>query len=340
MGDERIPGKSGGFITSRDVARRAGVSRSAVSRTFTPGTSVSPRMRERVLKAAEELGYRVNRLAQGLISERSILVGVLVANMSAPYMSRQLEALSRALLQEGMQCLLLNAAAAEDHGISELIDRILEFRVRAIVVMSGAPPSAIVQECLANGVRVILVNKLIDGATTDTILTDDMAGARLAAQRLIDDGCRRPAIISSSAGTLSLTRRTQAAAARFAEDGLTPVIWEKGTTTYETGARAARETLSDAGIDGAFCVTDFLALGYLDAARTEMGRRVPEDLSVVGFDDIPQASWGSYRMTTLRQPVDTLIAAIMRAILRDQADTGAVHEVLPVELVERTTTRK
>jgi DNA-binding LacI/PurR family transcriptional regulator len=340
MGNERVPGKGGGFITSRDVAERAGVSRSAVSRTFTPGTSVSPRMRERVLKAAEELGYRVNRLAQGLISDRSILVGVLVANMSAPYMSRQLEALSRALLQEGMQCLLLNAAAAEDHGISELIDRILEFRVRAIVVMSGAPPSAIVKECLANGVRVILVNKLIDGATTDTILTDDAAGARLAAQRLIDDGCRQPAIVSSAAGTLSLTRRTVAAAARFAEAGLSPVIWEKGTTTYETGARAAREMLADAGVDGAFCVTDFLALGFLDAARAEMRRRVPQDLSVVGFDDIPQASWGSYGMTTLRQPVDTLITAIMRAILREEANSGPVHDVLPVELVERTTTRK
>ncbi|MBL8831414.1 MAG: LacI family DNA-binding transcriptional regulator [Rhodospirillales bacterium] len=340
MNDKRRPEKGGGFITSGDVARRAGVSRSAVSRTFTQGASVSPRMRQRVLKAAEYLGYRVNRLAQGLISERSILVGVLVGNMSAPYMARQLEALSGALLREGMQCLLLNAAATEGTGISGLIDRILEFRVRAIVVMSGVPPSAIVKECLSNGVRVILVNKLIDGAKTDTILTDDVAGARLAAQRLIDDGCKRPAIISSVAGTLSLTRRTEAAAARFAEAGLSPVIWAKGTTTYEGGARAARETLARPGIDGAFCVTDFLALGYLDAARVEMGRRVPEDLSVVGFDDIPQASWESYRMTTVRQPVDTLISAIMRAILRDAARSKAVNDVLPVELVERSTTRK
>ncbi len=340
MDDERILGRGGGFITSRDVARRAGVSRSAVSRTFTPGASVSPRMRQRVLKAAEELGYRVNRLAQSLISDRSILVGVLVANMSAPYMARQLEALSLALLQEGMQCLLLNAAATESHGISELIERILEFRVRAIVVMSGAPPTSIVKECLANGVRVILVNKLIEGAVTDTILTDDATGARLAAGRLIDDGCRRPAIISSGAGTHSLTRRTDAALARFAEAGLSPVVWAKGTTTYETGARAARETLADRGVDGAFCVTDFLALGYLDAARAEMGRRVPQDLSVVGFDDIPQASWDSYRMTTLRQPVGTLIDAIMRAILRDATGSKPVEDLLPVELVERSTTRK
>jgi DNA-binding LacI/PurR family transcriptional regulator len=98
------------FVTAEDVARLAGVSRSAVSRTFTPGASVSPDVKLRVQEAAKSLGYRVNRLAQSLISDQSNLVGVVSANLSLPFMARQLDELSRALLKRGMQCLLLNAA--------------------------------------------------------------------------------------------------------------------------------------------------------------------------------------------------------------------------------------
>lgn len=330
-------GAGRGFVTSEDVARRAGVSRSAVSRTFTEGASVSDRTRQAVLKAAEELGYRVNRLARGLISERSTLVGVLGANLSTPYMAAQLDALSRALLQEGMQCLLLNAAEAESN-VNGLIDQILEFRARAIVVMSGAPPSSIVKECIANGVRVILVNKVVEGARTDTILADDDAGARLAADALIQSGCRRPAIINSAVGTSSLTRREAACAARFAAAGLNPARWSNGPTAYETGVAAARELLAHREIDGVFCVTDLIALGFLDAAR-DLGRKVPDDIQVVGFDDIPQASWLNYRMTTVRQPVESLTEAVMRAILRDAETSKPIKAVVRLELVRRATTR-
>src|SRR5215213_4710559 len=98
------------FVTAEDVARLAGVSRSAVSRTFTPGASVSPDVRQRVQEAAKVLGYRVNRLARSLISDRSNLVGVVGSNLSTPFMARQLDQLSQALLKRSMQCLLLNAA--------------------------------------------------------------------------------------------------------------------------------------------------------------------------------------------------------------------------------------
>lgn len=337
MDEERGAGGGRGFVTSEDVARRAGVSRSAVSRTFTEGASVSDRTRQAVLKAAEELGYRVNRLARGLISERSTLVGVLGANLSAPYMASQLDALSRALLQEGMQCLLLNAAEAESN-VNGLIDQILEFRARAIVVMSGAPPSSIVKECIANGVRVILVNKLIDGVKTDTILADDDVGARLAADALIQSGCRRPAIVSSAVGTSSLTHREAACAARFSAAGLTPVRWSNGPTAYETGVAAARELLAQHDIDGVFCVTDLIALGFLDAAR-DLGRTVPDDIQVIGFDDIPQASWLNYRMTTVRQPVDSLTEAVIKALLRDAETTKPIKAIVELELVRRATTR-
>src|SRR4051812_43199681 len=119
-----------GFTTAHEVAKRAGVSRSAVSRTFTPGASVSARTREKVAKAAEELGYRVNRFARSLISDESHLVGIVGANLSTPFMAAQLDHLSTALLRKGLQCLLLNAADA-GRDVAPLIAMMLEFRVRA-----------------------------------------------------------------------------------------------------------------------------------------------------------------------------------------------------------------
>ena len=327
------------FVTAEDVARLAGVSRSAVSRTFTPGASVSADVRLRVQEAAKTLGYRVNRLARSLISDQSNLVGVVGANLSLPFMARQLDELSQALLRRSMQCLLLNAADAEQ-GITPLIELILEFRVRAIVVMSGSPPSSIVDECVANGVRVILVNRQADDTEADTIVSDDLDGARIAAERLLQAGCRRIGVIGSGARTPTQLRRRTGFVSRIEAAGIEPVVWAAGETTYETGVEAARGLLASHDLDGVFCVTDLLGLGFLDGARA-MGRRIPEDLSVIGFDDIPQSAWAPYRLTTLRQSMSDLTASVLAAVEREMHGKGAalVHEVLPVELVERATVR-
>lgn len=338
MDQGRPSGNGRGFVTAEAVARRAGVSHSAVSRTFTEGASVSERVRQRVLKAAARLGYRVNRLAQGLIHQRSNLVGVLGANLQAPFMAAQVDALSQALLREGMQCLLLNAAGADDD-ITRLIDRILEFRVRAIVILSGAPSTSIVRECAVNGVRLVLVNKIVEGTRTDAILADHATGVRLAVELLIKTGCRRPAIVSTAEDTASLVQRSDTAAAHFRAAGLSPVCWSRGAgVSYETGAAAARELLDAHGIDAAFCVTDLLALGFLDAAR-QSGRRVPQDVQVIGFNDIPQSSWQSYRLTSIRLPVDVLTQAVKDAILREGSSSKPLRRLLPLTLVERGTTR-
>lgn len=328
------------FVTSGDVARLAGVSRSAVSRTFTPGASVSADVRHRVQEAAKTLGYRVNRLARSLISDQSNLVGVVGASLSLPFMARQLDELSRALLRRGMQCLLLNAAEAEQ-GITPLIELILEFRVRAIVVMSGSPPTSIIDECMANGVRVILVNRQADDTEADTIISDDIGGARIAAERLLQAGCRRIGVVGSGAQTPTQIRRRGTFVDWIKDAGIEPAVWASGNTLYETGVEAARGLLASHDLDGVFCVTDLMALGFLDGARM-MGRRIPEDLSVIGFDDIPQSAWAAYRLTTVRQSMSDLTGSVLAAIEREMGGEGMAplaHEVLPVELVERATVR-
>lgn len=316
------------------------MSRSAVSRAFTPGASVSIEVRERVQLAAEQLGYRVNRLAQSLNKARSNVVGLVGADLHQPFHADLLATLASALLAEGFQCMLLNATNAQ-RDIGVLIERVLEFRVLAIVVMAGTPPSRIVRECRNNGVSVIVINKPMRGLAVDTVVADHNAGGRLAAELLIKAGCRRLAVVSSGAKTASLTRRLDAFCARAAELGVAARVWQDGPTDYGGGRAAALAMLAEEPLDGAFCVTDLLALGFLDTARTEFGRRVPEDLSVIGFDDIAQAAWAAYRLTTFRQSTEALTAAVM-TMLHRRAKTPEAPRVfakVPVALVARSTVR-
>jgi DNA-binding LacI/PurR family transcriptional regulator len=146
-----------------------------VSRAFTPGASVSKEVRQRILHAAEHLGYRVNRLAQSLNNARSNLIGLVGTDLQQPFHAELLATLSAALLADGFQCMLLNAANAE-RDIGALIARVLEYRVSAIVVMSGTPTSRIVEECLRNGVPVILVNKLLPNLAVDTVIAPPRRG--------------------------------------------------------------------------------------------------------------------------------------------------------------------
>uniref|UniRef100_UPI003100E86C LacI family DNA-binding transcriptional regulator n=1 Tax=Neorhizobium sp. EC2-8 TaxID=3129230 RepID=UPI003100E86C len=325
-----------GFVTAEDVAKRAGVSRSAVSRTFTEGASVSPSVRRKVLKAARELGYRVNRLAQGLNNDRSNLIGVVGANLASPFISKQLDLLSIALLRKGLQCLLLNAADARKD-IAPLIELLFEFRARAIVVLSGEPPATIIDQCTANGVRLVLINQMLERTDTSLVLTDDSRGADLAAQRLILANCKRIALVTSGSNTPAQVRRAAAFTQRMKTAGAEIVLWSEGPTSYESGYRAGCALLGDRSIDGAFCVTDLLALGFLDAARKEMGRQVPEDLSVIGFDDIPQAGWKSYELTTVAQSFSSLTDSVVAAL--ESADQETRLQVVPVSMVERKTVR-
>jgi DNA-binding LacI/PurR family transcriptional regulator len=301
---------------------------------------VSTQTRQRIVRAAEHLGYRVNRVAQSLINARSNVIGLVGTDLHQPFHAELLATLSSALLADGFQCMLLNAANAE-RDMGALIARVLEYRVFAIIVMTGTPPSRIVEECLGNGVPVILINRPLAGHAVDTVVADHVAGGRLAADHLLAAGCRHLGVVSSAARTASLMGRLNAFRTRADDAGIPVRIWQQGPTDYRAGRDAALEMLADGELDGVFCVTDLLALGFLDAARTECGRRVPDDLSVIGFDDIPQAGWSAYRLTTFRQPVEDVAGAVMEMIRRRAEHPAAARALttVPVWLIARSTVR-
>ncbi|MBZ9961413.1 MULTISPECIES: substrate-binding domain-containing protein [unclassified Mesorhizobium] len=312
-----------GFSSAQQVAELAGVSRSAVSRTFTPGASVSEETRERVLLAAEQLGYHVNHLARGLMRASTGIVCLVVADGDTPYQARILRALTQHLRDAGKVAMVFNTSGPSHH-VDQALRNTLNYRADATIVLSGTPPQELIRTCLENGQRLILINRddRFDGP--HNIGVDNAAAAEAALHAFIRAGCTRPALVTSAAGTPSLVARETAFLAAARKEGLEVIQWREGRTGYATGAEGARRLLSGRQRpDAAFCVTDLIACGFLDAARHEFGVDVPRDLCVAGFDDIEQADWASYRLTTFAPPIEEIATHAVRLAAGSREEAGA-----------------
>ncbi|MFG1173096.1 substrate-binding domain-containing protein [Erwiniaceae bacterium CAU 1747] len=335
MSDSRKPS---GFASAIEVARLAGVSRSAVSRTFTPGSSVSADTRRRVLAAAEVLNYHVNHLARGLSKAASRPVCILGGNLASPYQSSLLDHLIRRLNKAGRAVMVINTDEGEASA-REALQQTLNYRSTATIVLSGKPPDSLIEICLQSGQQVILINRLGQYAGADNIDINYSSTMKEAFDHLIAAGCRQLALVSSTARSPSMVIRETRflAAAADAHTDVSPI--RPGSTSYQTGVLAARELLSQpTRPDGVFCVTDLIACGFIDAARHEFGLRIPEDICVLGFDDIEQASWLGYRLTTFSQPLAEMAEAACELLLSPDAETPG-SRVFDARLVKRGTLR-
>jgi DNA-binding LacI/PurR family transcriptional regulator len=321
-------------VTSFDVARHAGVSRAAVSRAFTPDASVSAETREKVHRAAKELGYRVNYLARSLINQRSDLVGVVVAGLDNPFRTQQIEQLSRALLARNFRPVLLPISHGSDP--SEVIGQLLHYSVSGVIVTSDAPPTSLCEECADYGVPIVLINKGDDIPLVDRVVNDDKTAGRLAAEVLIEGGAKRPAVMVAKAVSYTARRRAEAFVARCRALGVAADTIGVPVNAYAEGFEGAAQ-LAGTNIDGLFCVNDYLACGVVDRlARDRALKRVPP-VRVIGHDDIPQAAWAAYNLTTFLQPCDMQAAQAIELLTSrmDEPKLTARVEFTPVTLVQR-----
>lgn len=319
-----VPNK--GFVSAVKVAELAGVSRSAVSRTFSDGGSVSPETRQKVIVAAKQLGYHVNHLARGLLTDRTNIVSLVVRSVSNPYQSRMVDEIIHVLQASDRVALVINADG-DDEGAAQALTQSLNFRAEATVILSGQPSSDLVDTCLANGQHVILLNRGAGQDGADRISIDNEGSAAEAVRLHQRAGCRRHVVISSTSLTPSLAAREKAYVAEARASGDEVEVVAVGPTEYATGAEAARRVFGRASTpDAAFCVTDILALGFMDIARQEFQMNIPRDLCVIGFDDIDQAQWGSYRLTTFRQPMAEMAEHIGH-LLREHPKGGIGRDI-------------
>jgi DNA-binding LacI/PurR family transcriptional regulator len=330
------------FVSAQEVADRAGVSRSAVSRTFTPGASVSPETRERVLKAADELGYHVNHLARGLMRNESGIVCLIVSEVATPYRSALLRELTLQLQHAGKVAMLINTDRS-DGSVDRALRQAIRYRADASIILSGLPDKSITQLCLRNGQRLVLINRDDDQPGPLRINLDDYeAGGRILTA-FVRAGCRRLAFANSEAGTPSLMGRERGFVAAARALGMEVTVERHGWTGYEAGRVLAHRLLTaKERPDGVFCATDLLACGFMDAARQQFGLSIPEELCVAGFDDIEQAAWGSYELTTFAQPVSAIASKAVDWLSDYDGDSGQGEPrsiTLKAELVWRSSIR-
>jgi DNA-binding LacI/PurR family transcriptional regulator len=328
------------FVGAREVAALAGVSRSAVSRVFTPGASVSEETRRRVLAAAAQLGYHVNHLARGLMRRETGIVCLIVADMDAPQPSRLVRALTGALQAAGKVAMVL-ATEGPDDDASAALRQTLNYRADATVVMSGTPAQSLVRTCLDNGQRLILINRddRIEGP--DNIGLDNAGAARSALYAFLRAGCRRLAVVTTELGTPSLAAREAGFVAAAQVVGLKVEVVRQGIpSSYENGLIAGRRLFTAADRpDAVFCVNDLLACGVMDAARREFGLRIPDEVSVIGFDNIKQAEWLSYGLTTFDQPVNEIAGHVAALVAADRAEDAPARIEVKPQMVWRRSVR-
>ncbi|SDA99803.1 LacI family DNA-binding transcriptional regulator [Sinorhizobium sp. NFACC03] len=328
----------GRFVSAQAVAERAGVSRSAVSRAFTPGASIAPATLARVREAAAALGYQVNDLARGLLANRSRLVGLVTSDADSPFRAQMIAALSLALIKRSNVPAIISIGPTADE-VANASRQLLRYRAEATVFLSGSPPASLVELTRRNGQPLVLINRAETGL--DSVHCDDRDGAQQAFEALRMARASRFAVVSRANPSPSLSAREHAFGEFAAASGFEVRVVRAGCADYDGGQKAARQLLaSGAAPDAIFCVNDLMAFGTLDHLRGA-GLRVPDDVSVIGFDDVPSAAWSSYRLTTLRQDPRRIALEVISVLDRRLADPDSppisVH--FPVELVVRETVR-
>ncbi|MDU8910275.1 LacI family DNA-binding transcriptional regulator [Aestuariicoccus sp. MJ-SS9] len=325
-----------GRVTSLDVAARAGVSQSAVSRVFS-GASASKSTIAKVRAAAQELGYRPNVLARSLITGRSRIIGLVVAYLDNPFYPDALERLSRALQDEGYHTLVF--ITPEIGGdLDSVIQQMLDHQVDGIVAASVGLGDALAARCRAAGIPVVLFNRGQEGFAQVT--SANRAGGRRVAEFLVNAGHRRIGHVAGWQGSSTGQDRTEGFTRALAEAGIAPVGIEPGDYDRDKAARAA-QVLVERGAEALFVGNDHMAFAVMDHLRFAMKLKVPADVSVVGYDDVPMAAWAGYDLTTVRQPVERMVEATVAAMLSALAgDVSIARTEIDGPLMIRGSARK
>ena len=318
-------------VTSTEVAKRAGVSRSAVSRVFTPGASASAKTVEKVKKAAQELGYRPNVLARAMVSGRSRIIGVVVAYLDNQFYPDALEKLSNQLQERGYHVLIfLSGNTAKN--IDDVVEEILDYQADGIIAASVALGSALSERCRAAGVPVVLFNRSQDDANLASVTSDNYGGGRRVADFLVAGGHQKIGYIAGWEGASTQRDRENGFRDGLADAGRAIHSRTVGNYRLPETVEAAREMFdTDDPPDAVFVANDHMAFAVMDVLRSELNLRVPEDVSVVGFDDVPSAAWPAYSLTTIRQPANRMVSETVSILLDQVADQSIAPRKLEIE---------
>lgn len=301
--DAALPVKRATLV---DVAERAKASASAVSRTFTPGASVSKQMRSRVLKAAQELGFQPNVLARSLMTGRSDLIALVATAFHNPYVMSIIDVFTTELQARNLRPLVFNMKNIANW--SDTIGLILQYRIDGVLIASSTMDNDFFREIHAARIpAVIAFGRSPEDCEIDSIFANNVEGGRLAARELLRRGYRHLGFIGAPQHVTTSQDRLIGYREYLSVQELEPEIEIAADYSHAAGMNATEQLIRRApDIDAIFCADDQIAVGAMDALRFRLGRSVP-DVGVVGFNDMEMAEWPAYDLATFRTNTEQLV---------------------------------
>ena len=326
--------------TLKEVAARAGVSRSAVSRTFTPGASVSRKMRERVETAAKELGYHPNALASSLTTGRTKLIGLVSNNFHNPFFLEVFDLFTRALQERGLRPLLVNLTDETDPEHS--VRMLKSYSVDGVIVASSTLPPGFAIAFRDAGVSVVhSFGRYAKRPHVDIVGIDNIACGRMAARELLRRKHRSMAFLGGPETATSTQDRLKGFAKELSSHPDVAFSHSFAADyTFEAGRAEMQQLLKGGHAEAYFCGDDVLSIGALSAI-SEAGLSVPEDIGIIGLNDMEMAGWKSIDLTTIHQPIDDIINASIEKIVAmfDDPDQPPEARLFSCRIIERGTLR-
>ncbi|MDP5254992.1 MULTISPECIES: LacI family DNA-binding transcriptional regulator [unclassified Vibrio] len=313
-------------ITAADVANYVGVSRSAVSRALTPGASIDEKKRQAIIAAAHKLGYQPNLFARTLSTplqyKRSNLVAILVSDFSNPYQSFLFETLSDTLQQQGKQPVLVNVR--QHHDLASSILRLSGYQVDGVIAIVGSLPVESFEQCLQLSLPLVTLGRADESGRVPSVQTDNYQAGVIAANHLLSKGFTELGYIAGRVDGSASNERWQGFSDTVsAATGRSPDLLQAQRYSYHAGYDVGKLNAPRLSQwQGVFCASDALALGLMDACRQVHQIAIPQRLSIVGCDDIPQAKWSGYQLTTVAQPVQAISLQVMETLKQMWSSTS------------------
>ncbi len=327
-------------VTIKDVAREAKVSVASVSRALNGHGGVTAETLERIREVAARLRYIPHGAARSLITRRTHTIGALLPDLYGEFFSELIRGIDLAARTHGLQLLVSSSHDGAAEAATAL--RAMQGRVDGLLVMSPHADAAFLRQNLPAGLPTVLMNTLIDGNDYAALSVDNSGGARLMVEHLADAGYQRIAFIQGPASNRDVAERERAYHAVLTERAMVPIVLP-GDFNEESGYRSGQALVAmSPRPDAVFAANDMMAIGCMAAIR-DAGLRIPEDIAVAGFDDVPMARYVSPALTTVRVRIADLgheALEQLTAQIDDHEDNPAprTHVRVSAELMVRAST--
>jgi DNA-binding LacI/PurR family transcriptional regulator len=326
-------------VTLKDVAKLAGVSRSAVSRTYTEGASVSEKTRAKVEKAANALGYSPNALASSLTTGRTKLIGLVSNNFHNPIFLEVFDLFTRGLQTRGLRPLLVNLT--DEVNPANSIRMLRAYSVDGVIVASSTLPATFAEGFKDAGVPVVhSFGRQSANPKVNVLGIDNIEAGRLAGQTLIDRGYKRVAFLGGPKSATSTQDRFAGFEEVIGKSDVDLTVSYASNYSFDAGRSEMQLLLRDTPAEAYFCGDDVLSIGALSAIE-DAGLRVPQDIGIIGLNDMEMAGWANINLTTIRNPVEQIIASSIELIEASLQDDSRYPEarLFASTIVERGTLR-